>query len=334
MKHNKALLVVDVQNDFCPGGALAVPEGDKVIPALNKYVKLFSRENLPIFASRDWHPPETKHFKDFGGRWPSHCIQRTKGARFHPDLKLPEETIVLSKGMDPDKDSYSAFQAVDSKGAEFLNLLKNFGINELFVGGLATDYCVKSSVLDALKFGLNVRLLIDAIKGVNIKAKDSEDAIREMVSCGAEKMTFEKLPDLISDKIISMCDHIGIFTNNYDRLVNFYIGKLGFRKEKEGVLPKSIIEPIWGLASDCKFIRLVSGDVKIEIFDPITIDLREKIGDIIGYNHWGYEVEDREEFCRKLKRKKVNLIEVKRDNHMIYFVKDPDGNTIEIRQLS
>mgnify|MGYP001032085348 CR=1 FL=1 len=193
MKLKKALLIVDVQNDFCPGGALAVKEGDRIVPVLNKYIKVFSRGKLPIFASRDWHPKESKHFKQLGGLWPKHCIQNTKGARFHPELKLPKETIILSKGMDPDKDSYSAFQAVDSNGTDFLPLLKALGINELFVGGLATDYCVKSSVLDALKSGLKVNLLIDAIKGVNIKPKDSEDAIEEMVGRGAKKMTFEKL---------------------------------------------------------------------------------------------------------------------------------------------
>lgn len=194
MESKKALLIVDVQNDFCPGGALAVPEGDKIVPILNKYMMIFSRKKWPIFASRDWHPQETKHFKQFGGLWPEHCIQNTKGAGFHPDLRLPQETIILSKGMDPDKDSYSAFQAVDSKGTKFFELLKISGINELFVGGLATDYCVKSSVLDALKFGFKVKLLIDSIKGVNIKSKDSDQAIEEMVSCGAEKMTLEKLP--------------------------------------------------------------------------------------------------------------------------------------------
>jgi len=192
MKLKRALLIVDVQNDFCPGGSLAVPEGDRIVPTLNRYIRIFSREKLPIFASRDWHPKDSKHFKQFGGIWPKHCIQNTKGARFHPDLKLPKETIVLSKGMDPDKDSYSAFQAVDSNGTEFFQLLKALGINEIFVGGLATDYCVKSSVLDGLKSGFKVNLLMDGIRGVNIKPKDSEEAIEEMVSRGAMKMTFKK----------------------------------------------------------------------------------------------------------------------------------------------
>jgi len=195
MESKKALLIVDVQNDFCPGGALAVPEGDKIVPILNKYMIIFSKKKWPIFASRDWHPKESKHFKKFGGPWPQHCIQNTRGARLHPDLRLPKETILLSKGMDPDKDSYSAFQAVDSKGNEFFELLKSSRIKELFVGGLATDYCIKSSVLDALKFGFKVKLLTDAIRGVNIKPEDSEQAIEEMVRGGAERMTVEELSD-------------------------------------------------------------------------------------------------------------------------------------------
>ncbi len=193
MEEKKALLVVDVQNDFCPGGALTVPQGDKIVPVLNKYMMIFSRKKWPIFASRDWHPPKSKHFKKFGGPWPEHCIQNTRGARLHPYLRLPRETILLSKGMDPDKDSYSAFQAVDSRRTGFFELLKSSGIKELLIGGLATDYCVKSSVLDALKFGFKVKLLIDAIKGVNVKPEDSEKAIEEMVRGGAEKMTLEEL---------------------------------------------------------------------------------------------------------------------------------------------
>jgi nicotinamidase/pyrazinamidase len=193
MKLKKALLVVDLQNDFCPAGALAVPEGDKIVPTINKYIKIFSRNKLPIFASRDWHPIKTKHFKDFGGVWPVHCIQNTKGASFHPKLKLPKEAILLYKGMDPNKNSYSAFQAEDPRGVEFLNLLRLFGIKELYIGGLATDYCVKSSAIDATKFGFKVRLLVDAIKGVDLKKGDSEKAIQEMAKKGAKKITLKDM---------------------------------------------------------------------------------------------------------------------------------------------
>lgn len=191
MGAEKALLIIDVQNDFCPGGALAVPEGDKIVPVLNRYIELFLSKGLPIFVSRDWHPEKTKHFKDFGGLWPKHCIQKTRGAEFHPGLKLPDKIIILSKGMDPEKDSYSVFQGADSQGKSFLNLLSFMGIIELYVGGLATDYCVKESVLDALKNGFKVKLLMDAIKGVN--EETSREAIKQMVARGAEQITFEKL---------------------------------------------------------------------------------------------------------------------------------------------
>lgn len=193
MKLKRALLVVDVQKDFCPGGALAVPSGDQVIPVLNRYIGFFSKKNLPIFFSRDWHLKVTKHFKKFGGVWPVHCVQNTKGAAFHPALEIPKPALILSKGMDPEKDSYSAFQAFDPSGIEFGNLLKIFGVSELYVGGLATDYCVKHSVLDGLKGGLKVFLLTDAVRGVNLQAGDEEAAVAEMVKSGAKKITFEKL---------------------------------------------------------------------------------------------------------------------------------------------
>jgi len=191
LKLKKALLIVDVQNDFCPGGSLAVPKGEQIISILNKYLSLFKKNKLPIFASRDWHPEKTKHFKEYGGLWPKHCVENSKGAEFHSKLKLPKETIILSKGMDSEKDSYSAFQAFDSNGTEFINLLKIFGVDELFVGGLATDYCVKSSVLDALKLGFKVKLLIDACRGVDINPTDSQQAIKEMISSGARIVKFK-----------------------------------------------------------------------------------------------------------------------------------------------
>lgn len=187
-----ALLVVDVQNDFCPGGALAVAQGDRVVPVLNRYIEFFSKDKNPVIASRDWHPRQTKHFKEFGGVWPVHCVQNTPGAAFHPALKLPPRTIIVSKGMDPGKDSYSAFQAIDERGRPFLEIVKDLDVKELWIGGLATDYCVKASVLDALKH-FKVNLLIDAVKGVNIKPDDSQKAMDEMIKSGAVKITFKEL---------------------------------------------------------------------------------------------------------------------------------------------
>jgi len=193
LKLKKALLMVDVQNDFCPGGKLAVPEGDKIVPVLNKYIKIFSQKNLPIFFSRDWHPKKTGHFKKFGGIWPVHCVQNTKGADFHPKLKIPKEAIIISKGMDPKKDSYSAFDGEDRYGQSLYNILMILGIKELYIGGLATDYCVKATVLEALKKGFKVKILLDAVKGVDIKPKDSFKAIEEMKHNGAVLFNFEMI---------------------------------------------------------------------------------------------------------------------------------------------
>jgi nicotinamidase/pyrazinamidase len=193
MKLTSALLVVDVQNDICPGGSLAVAEGDKVVPVLNRYIQKFQKQKLPVFLTRDWHPKVTRHFKKFGGPWPAHCVQGTRGASFHPRLKIPKEGIILSKGMDPEKDSYSAFQAVDAHHKELLHLLKMFGISRLYIGGLTTDYCVRYSVFDALKHGIKAYILMDAVRGVNVHPTDSEKAIKEMTALGAKKITIDKL---------------------------------------------------------------------------------------------------------------------------------------------
>lgn len=193
MKTKKALLVIDVQNDFCPPGALAVPGGEQVVPVLNKYARIFFRRKYPVFATRDWHPARTVHFKDFGGKWPAHCIQNTQGAAFHPGLKLPPGAILLYKGMDPQKDSYSAFQSEDERGMSFAKLLEAYGVVELYVGGLATDYCVRLSVLEALKRGFKVRILTDAIRGVDLKPGDSERALKEMKAKGAKTITLKQM---------------------------------------------------------------------------------------------------------------------------------------------
>lgn len=184
MEKRPALLIVDLQNDFCPGGALPVPDGDRIVPRVNRVIRLFERRGLPIIASRDWHPRETRHFKGFGGAWPPHCIQGTKGARFHPDMKLPKGAVIVSKGMDPEEDSYSAFQAMSAKGRDLESVLHESYVGDLFVCGLATDYCVRASAIDAFKRGFRVRVLKDAVRGVDVKPGDSEDAIRELKTVG------------------------------------------------------------------------------------------------------------------------------------------------------
>lgn len=184
MARRPGLLVVDMQNDFCPGGSLAVPDGDRIVPRVNRTIDLFVHRELPVLASRDWHPRVTKHFKEYGGAWPAHCIQGTKGARFHPGLTLPQDAIVLSKGMDPEQDSYSAFQAYNGRGRDLESVVHDLGIDELFLCGLATDYCVRATALDALRRGIRVRVLADAVKGVDVKPGDSKAALQEMRDAG------------------------------------------------------------------------------------------------------------------------------------------------------
>lgn len=189
----KALLVVDMQNDFCPGGALGVYGGDAIVPVLNRYMEKFSIGNETIFLTRDWHPEKTKHFKAYGGIWPAHCVQNTKGAEFHKGMNIPDKSIIISKGMDPEKDSYSAFQGEDKGGKKLLDILRAFQIEELYIGGLATDYCVKYSAIDALGYGFRVKILTDAIKGVNLKPDDSDKAIQEITHQGALLVTFSSM---------------------------------------------------------------------------------------------------------------------------------------------
>lgn len=199
-KRRGALLVVDVQLDFCPGGALAVPQGDRVVAVLNRYLAMFHAKGCPIFASRDWHPADSAHFTPKGGLWPPHCVQQTPGASFHPALKLPEETILISKGTNPWDDGYSALQGATENGTPFAMLLRHMAIDRLFVGGLATDYCVKQSVLEALKDGLSVILLTDAVAGVNLRPGDEESAFHEMIDAGAETATLEAISNYLSPR--------------------------------------------------------------------------------------------------------------------------------------
>ena len=176
----KALLVVDVQNDFCPGGALAVAGGDEVVAPLNRLILEFLERGEPVFKSRDWHPDKTKHFAAYGGTWPVHCVQNTKGAEFHPELLDDIHIRTISKGMG-DEDTYSAFD-----GTDLALQLRRLGVQEVWVGGLATDYCVKNTVLDALKEGFEVKAFEDAMRPVDVQPGDGTKAIEEMRAAGAE----------------------------------------------------------------------------------------------------------------------------------------------------
>ena len=190
IEEKSALLIVDVQNDFCPGGTLAVPCGDEVVEPLNKIIDYFFENDLLIVASRDWHPHKTSHFKDFGGVWPIHCVKNTKGAEFHPNLQRPGRITIVSKGMAMNENAYSAFDGTNlvigpnEFNIELAEYMLGLDIKTLYIGGLATDYCVKHTVLDALKLGFKVYLLEDACRAVNIKPTDGADAIVEMKAAG------------------------------------------------------------------------------------------------------------------------------------------------------
>jgi len=169
----KALLIVDVQNDFCTGGTLAVPDGEKVVPVINTLMNRFSL----IVASKDWHPENTKHFE----KWPKHCVQNTFGAAFHPQLDAERIQEVFLKGTGSEDDGYSAFEATNDNLEQFLRSHK---VDDLYVCGLATDYCVLSSALDAHKKGFNVLVIEDAVRGVELVKGDVERAIEEMKHMG------------------------------------------------------------------------------------------------------------------------------------------------------
>jgi nicotinamidase/pyrazinamidase len=180
-----ALLVVDVQNDFCPGGSLAVAGADAVIPAINEQIRRFQRQGAPILLSRDWHPAQTSHFQDQGGPWPPHCVQGTPGAEFRAGLDLPSGAIIVSKGMANDEDGYSAFVARDEQGRRLADLLHDFQVERVLVAGLATDYCVVNSVLEARQAGFDVDVLEAGIRAVDLEPGDGARAIERMRAAGA-----------------------------------------------------------------------------------------------------------------------------------------------------
>ena len=180
MSTKRALIVVDVQNDFCPGGSLAVPAGDEVVAPLNKLIYEFLYMGEPVFKTRDWHPEKTKHFAAYGGTWPIHCVQNTKGAEFHPSLIDSKHIRIISKGLG-DEDSYSGFDRTD-----LALQLRRLGVEEVWIGGLATDHCVKNTVLDALNDGFKVKALKDAMRAIELEPGDGERALEEMRNAGAE----------------------------------------------------------------------------------------------------------------------------------------------------
>ncbi len=183
-----ALIIVDVQNDFLPGGSLAVPRGDEIIPVLSTYLAAFTGKHLPVFATRDWHPHNHCSFRERGGPWPRHCVAGTPGAAFAPELLLPASAGLVAKATNPDKDAYSGFE-----GTDLDSRLRKASVKRLFIGGLATDYCVLHTVRDALTRGYETYLLEDAVRAVNVTPGDDVKALAEMRDLGAVALTREAL---------------------------------------------------------------------------------------------------------------------------------------------
>ena len=175
----RALVVVDVQNDFCPGGSLAVGGADRIISRLNRVITAFESVGIPIFFTRDWHPRNHCSFKEQGGVWPAHCVKGTKGARFHPDLKVPRRARIVSKATEPAVEAFSGFQ-----GTELARDLQQLGVRELFVGGLATDYCVKETALNALSLGYQAIVVRGGVRAVDLHPGDGRRALEAMADAG------------------------------------------------------------------------------------------------------------------------------------------------------
>lgn len=192
-----ALVVVDLQNDFCPGGALAVPDGDAIVPLVQKLADEFASRSYPLAFTRDAHPPNHISFAARGGPWPPHCIPGTRGYALHPDLKVPSPAVTVLKGYDPDHDAYSGFDGVlatpqGTPGTVTLHeWLQAYGVTTVYVAGLATDYCVHATARDALRLGYSTVVVTNAVRGVNLNPEDSANALADLVRQGAQLATVD-----------------------------------------------------------------------------------------------------------------------------------------------
>lgn len=198
--HDKLVVIgVDIQNDFCPGGSLAVPEGDKIVPVFNRVANWARNQNGVVALTADWHPAETSHFST----WPVHCVANTEGAAFHPDLQVDEADRIYHKGMGATEDAYSGFDAITANGGTLEDLIRPYKETvAVVIGGLATDYCVKATALDAAEKAKGLRyvdvyVVEDAIAGVNIQPEDSQNAITEMKAAG---ITFVTAAEITGDR--------------------------------------------------------------------------------------------------------------------------------------
>jgi nicotinamidase/pyrazinamidase len=191
-----ALIIVDLQRDFCPGGALPVREGDKVIEPINALVDLFHEKDLPVFYTRDWHPKDHVSFKQNGGTWPPHAIRGTPGAQFPSTLHVPRGAAIIDKATRRNAEAYSGFQ-----GTDLAERLRRAGVEELYIVGLATDYCVKNTVTDGIAAGFRLNVVSDCVKGVNLKRTDSATAFRSMMRMGGGKTTSQLLLKHLSGRV-------------------------------------------------------------------------------------------------------------------------------------
>ena len=180
----KALLIIDFQNDFTSGGALEVPEGDEIAEPVKMLVDQFD----VVVATRDWHPPDHASFETQGGPWPVHCVQGTRGAQLHPAMQNVELDALVDVGRERDDEGYSGFEKSD-----LAQILRDHDVNEVYVCGLATDYCVRASAIDACREGFGVTVVEDAIRGVDVQQGDSERALRDMREAGARTATCEEV---------------------------------------------------------------------------------------------------------------------------------------------
>jgi|WetSurMetagenome_2_1015567.scaffolds.fasta_scaffold23346_3 nicotinamidase/pyrazinamidase len=192
VKNSDALLITDMQRDFLPGGALPIDNGNEIVPVLNAYIRRFVDAKAHVLASRDWHPRNHISFTTQGGPWPPHAIQETGGAKFSPNLKLPEHVVVISKAINPEHEAYSAFD-----GTSLAHELRTLGVERVFVGGLATDYCVVNTILDARKLGFETIVLMDATLGINAEPGDVDRAIETMLKNGAQQVTVDDFLDAV-----------------------------------------------------------------------------------------------------------------------------------------
>jgi nicotinamidase/pyrazinamidase len=179
---NQVLMIVDLQRDFCPGGALAAPRGNEVVPVINRLMDRFQW----IVASKDWHPAQTAHFD----KWPPHCVRGTVGAAFHPDLDEQKISTVALKGTGESDDGYSAFEATNM---DLIHWLRKNSVDALYITGIATEYCVKATALDTLKAGFDVTVITDAVAAVDVHTGDHEKALQEMDAAGVKLISSSQL---------------------------------------------------------------------------------------------------------------------------------------------